>query len=336
MSYPLSTAEAVLRLNFTQHRRTFCPVKFLLSTAEAVLRLDSDTTRVRWLLYFYCLPLRRYWDKDQRSSRVSQLQNFYCLPLRRYWDKFNAIISCPNDISIVYRWGGIETSGAGADIYQHVHFYCLPLRRYWDCHRLLRLMRSSHNISIVYRWGGIETLENFLKWTIVLISIVYRWGGIETHLCLVCYFVFQFLLSTAEAVLRHDVPVVRHSLIFLLSTAEAVLRPNTNFFIFLWIISIVYRWGGIETFYAADNFFPIFISIVYRWGGIETKMTLMHSPQDSHISIVYRWGGIETLLFFYLLIIRERYTWWQRKALFQEQTMQAWLIGNKGRNSVIM
>ena len=58
MSYPLSTAEAVLRLE--PEDAAVGKGKFLLSTAEAVLRQSELNTNHPSLLYFYCLPLRRY------------------------------------------------------------------------------------------------------------------------------------------------------------------------------------------------------------------------------------------------------------------------------------
>ena len=125
------------------------------------------------------------------------------------------------------------------------HFYCLPLRRYWDD----------------TNWQALR-----LKFLYFYCLPLRRYW--DSRRCLSYFLNEAFLLSTAEAVLRHC---------------------------WRWIQQLLER-----------------------------------------ISIVYRWGGIETIPFFYLLIIRERYTWWQRKALFQEQTMQTWLIRNKGRNSVIM
>ena len=156
MSYPLSTAEAVLR-QFTLDRCEVNQLRFLLSTAEAVLRLRVLSVYLICGNYFYCLPPRRYWDTPTFMP---------CSPLR---------------ISIVYRWGGIETSSQ-------------------------------------YRLFEQEA----------------------------------FLLSTAEAVLRHKFRLDESLLFraFLLSTAEAVLRQSLGqvysaracFF-----FSIVYRWGGIET-----------------------------------------------------------------------------------------
>ena len=128
----------------------------------------------------------------------------HCLPLRRYWDKpMPGIKKLKSHISIVYRWGGIETSRCRGEkssrsisiVYRlggietaealsipslvSKHFYCLPLRRYWDTGP--REWKWEKFISIVYRWGGIETSELQDACNTVSISIVYRWGGIETH-----------------------------------------------------------------------------------------------------------------------------------------------------------
>ena len=149
-------------------------------------------------------------------------------------------------------------------------------------------------------------------------------------------------------------------IIFLLSTAEAVLRPFFKLVLpTIFAISIVYRWGGIETtlncrFSARENFYCLplrrywdkFSSTIndrYYAFLLSTAEAVLRQWEIK----MYRPSGWQFLLstagavlrpfhFFNLLIIRERYTWWQRKALFQEQTMQAWLIRNKGRNSVIM
>ena len=270
----------------------------------------------------------------------------------------------PKRISIVYRWGGIETRTLLCHrICQH--FYCLPLRRYWD----LALDASA----LGYFLFLLSTAEAVLRH--------------PTHGYL--HLRSGFLLSTAEAVLRHTLgfrlccdavthfhclPLRRYWdsdltnfwslswVIFLLSTAEAVLRlVHNDCAVRQFCISIVYRWGGIETYAEKRTLLPPpQISIVYRWGGIETRIlpsflhdvscTFLLSTAEAvlrqlgdiprHLSGVFLLSTAEAVLrpfhFFNLLIIRERYTWWQRKDLFQEQTMQAWLIRNKGRNSVIM
>ena len=131
MSYPLSTAEAVLRhlhralvrngngigisivycwggIETVFHNYKIILV-FLLSTAETVLR-QIDTQPASNKDHFYCLPLRRYWDQNR-------IHNPY----------FSAC-----GISIVYRWGGIETLVIAHIMNRCRNFYCLPLRRYWD------------------------------------------------------------------------------------------------------------------------------------------------------------------------------------------------------------
>ena len=225
----LSTAEAVLRLFLNRQVPRKCG--FLLSTAEAVLRRIDHNLKKLFHFYFYCLPLRRYWDKalPMASQFSTSFLYFYCLPLRRYWD-----IVISNEWII---WSSFLLSTAEA-VLRHLwrvvielfrsHFYCLPLRRYWD--------------AVV---------------TITLLNAV-----------------DVFLLSTADAVLR---PIDSHP------------RHVRQF------ISIVYRWGGIETpFLQFQITNDEFISIVYRWGGIETKFSVLVNPLDWNISIVYRWGGIET------------------------------------------
>ena len=179
---------------------------------------------------FYCLPLRRYWDPTVSYRTLTLAEYFYCLPLRRYWDPKSTIATWFfRFISIVYRWGGIETSQSCQCEYRFRSFLLSTaeavLRR-----PPLRPKRSNHNISIVYRWGGIETpLWITVTSHAAVISIVYRWGGIETDASTICW---------------------ARSIAF---------------------ISIVYRWGGIETCHNCNNDSCNFISIVYRWGGIETS-----------------------------------------------------------------
>ena len=109
------------------------------------------------------------------TTKVRQIAFGVYVAIRNSGDAYVEI----ENISIVYRWGGIET---------------VIWRRHW---------RNRSAISIVYRWGGIETsfsccccwcsvpfllstAEAVLRLPIVYIrkinkiSIVYRWGGIET------------------------------------------------------------------------------------------------------------------------------------------------------------
>ena len=172
----LSTAEAVLRPE--PHLVFKGIVKFLLSTAEAVLRRHKLLMLIVYILYFYCLPLRRYWDIN--IATAINIIYFYCLPLRRYWDEHSSWRWYFRwRISIVYRWGGIETIGCEVTWVILSDFYCLPLRRYWDKEPLVPSL-SNFVISIVYRWGGIETEYDGYCSFYSHISIVYRCGGIET------------------------------------------------------------------------------------------------------------------------------------------------------------
>ena len=182
---------------------------FLSSTAEAVLR-----------------PMVTF-------ETGFPVQNFCRLPLRRYWDVVEAVPSSTIWISVVYRWGGIETSTPAEVVVDHlnisvvyrwggietftsfypdfqiIHFCRLPLRRYWDGYKNW-ILQDFACISVVYRWGGIETFfsANIASTSCLAISVVYRWGGIETCRILLCLTlsggVIKFLLSTAEAVLRQS------------------------------------------------------------------------------------------------------------------------------------
>ena len=127
-------------------------------------------------------------------------------------------------ISIVYRWGGIETLCLAVFFDSGSHFYCLPLRRYWDI--------SPNPVPP-------ESFSHFY--------------------CLPLRRYWDTTSSTMKTVLAH----------FYCLPLRRYWDIPYHFFIFLVVISIVYRWGGIETHNALFVF--IFrISIVYRWGGIET------------------------------------------------------------------
>ena len=221
----LSTAEAVLRHSPSSYF-PFSSYLFLLSTAEAVLRLLGAWQRSCQFPHFYCLPLRRYWDDEQAVINLQVLQfllstaeavlrpRCHSLPLPLY-KRF--LLSTAEAV--------LRHINAGKRRIRKVHFYCLPLRRYWDATLVLGVKKDI--ISIVYRWGGIETQERF-----------------DYMRCT------QFLLSTAEAVLRRSAVSASslYSRLFLLSTAEAVLRRRSCYRRnCVAEISIVYRWGGIET-----------------------------------------------------------------------------------------
>ena len=83
MSYPLSTAEAVLRRVIAKSEDVL-ESTFLLSTAEAVLRHSmpkcDNSVIVKFLLSTAEAVLR------PPTGSVCRLEdcNFYCLPLRRY------------------------------------------------------------------------------------------------------------------------------------------------------------------------------------------------------------------------------------------------------------
>ena len=154
---------------------------FLLSTAEAVLR--PIVTMPSWsVMYFYCLPLRRYWDTMTSLSFSSSPTYFYCLPLRRYWDNLSyrsCITTLP--LFLLSTAEAVLRQSPLYYVFKHIYFYCLPLRRYWD---------SAHETQIM---------------EINIISIVYRWGGIETPELASCLQKLLFLLSIAEAVLNPSI-----------------------------------------------------------------------------------------------------------------------------------
>ena len=138
-------------------------------------------------------------------------------------------------ISIVYRWGGIETEDFLCHNFIVIwNFYCLPLRRYWDI--IIIIAANIKNISIVYRWGGIETRNYIrLRW-LIRISIVYRWGGIETKSLLWKTFSFFCVISIVYRWGGIETQIWRTRAAsvsrFLLSTAEAVLRLCHNYRVF--------------------------------------------------------------------------------------------------------
>ena len=176
----------------------------------------------------------------------------------------------------IERWGNLISWWKFVICWDREYFYCLPLRRYWDTTEAAVILVSSF-ISIVYRWGGIETtteysfvgptgvsfllstaeavLRHCWRWIQQLlerISIVYRWGGIETFLLWVEQAIADrggFLLSTAEAVLRPAHPRNRAAWhdFYCLPLRRYWDVSASSLYSLLIMISIVYRWGGIET-----------------------------------------------------------------------------------------
>ena len=144
-----------------------------------------------------------------------------------FWKKLKVVGT--DVVSIVYRWGGIETRR------------CYPYS-------------TQFYISIVYRWGGIETrwchtIEPHISlFLLSTAEAVLRLRTLLRH----NFSAHIFLLSTAEAVLRHHPAAIliyhsvyyfyrlplrrywdrslailcRAQALFLLSTAEAVLRQS--------------------------------------------------------------------------------------------------------------
>ena len=253
---------------------------FLLSTAEAVLRRTLTVNSCSAFWNFYCLPLRRYWDKHSGEQfSVSKLPfllstaeavlrpcfvltkysfwgNFYCLPLRRYWDRSNEVCDFGfGGISIVYRWGGIETKLGWQYVVLFVvfllstaeavlrlaprfsysplsNFYCLPLRRYWDAiAAAIQLPKKLFLLSTaeaVLRQNCKHQNQSDKQYYFYCLPLRRYW---DTH---------PAWISTSYS-------------LFLLSTAEAVLRPvSGSLHLKILRISIVYRWGGIEPLFSGD------------------------------------------------------------------------------------
>ena len=226
-------------------------------------------------------------------------------------------------ISIVYRWGGIETIlKALLFVFSQWDFYCLPLRRYWDASALFRIVPSE-------------------AWNFYCLPLRRYWDEISFSLPTISR---VFLLSTAEAVLRpeQEYDDIRHHHFYCLPLRrywDNCTQRQSYLWRNFYCLPLRRYWDITEAprryevflpyFYClplrrywdcsfCHNILSIYISIVYRWGGIETELCV-RTPEriflfllstaeavlrqnffiflafyGNGISIVYRWGGIET------------------------------------------